>query len=365
MPKVTLQTIADRLGVSRATVSYAFSRPDQLSEGLRQRILQVADELGYAGPNPTARSLRLGRAGALGLIFTETLAYAFADPYSIGFLQGLATAAEDAGAGLLILPLPHGDRRSETVRDAVVDSFCVMSLPDGHPAMAEVLARKLPVVIVDEPYVPGHPFVGTDEPAAGAAAARHVLELGHRRVGVVMAGLHEDGHTGWSGRERQEGAVFAAMRARRGGYQRACEEAGLDWWGGVPFYEVARNSREAGRRAGHALLGRDPRPTAVLANTDVLALGVLDAAADLGLDVPGELSVVGFSDSAAEEAGLTTVRQARQEIGETAGRLLLSGALLSGAAAGRPAAAEPERLILPHRLIVRATTAPPPPEGRR
>ncbi|MEW9555817.1 LacI family DNA-binding transcriptional regulator [Nonomuraea sp. NPDC050783] len=348
MPRVTLQTIADRLGVSRATVSYAFSRPDQLSEGLRQRILQVADELGYAGPNPTARSLRLGRAGALGLIFSETLAYAFADPYAIGFFQGLATAAEDAGVGLLILPLPHGDRRSETVRDAVVDAFCVMSLPDGHPALAEVLARKLPVVIVDEPYAEGHPFVGTDEPAAGADAARHVLELGHRRLGVVMAGLHEDGHSGWAGRERQEGAVFAAMRARLGGYRRACEEAGLGW-DEVPFYEVARNSREAGRRAGHALLGRRPRPTAILANTDVLALGVLDAAADLGLEVPGELSVVGFSDSAAEEAGLTTIHQAKQEMGETAGRLLLAGA-----------GAGPERLIFPHRLVVRASTAPPP-----
>ncbi|WP_171074650.1 LacI family DNA-binding transcriptional regulator [Nonomuraea basaltis] len=88
-------------GVSRATVSYAFSRPDQLSEGLRQRILEVADELGYAGPNPTARSLRLGRAGALGLIFSETPAYAFADPYSIGFFQGMATAAEEAGLGCL------------------------------------------------------------------------------------------------------------------------------------------------------------------------------------------------------------------------------------------------------------------------
>ncbi|MFI6923062.1 LacI family DNA-binding transcriptional regulator [Nonomuraea spiralis] len=348
MARVTLQTIADRLGVSRATVSYAFSRPDQLSDGLRRRILEVADELGYAGPNPTARSLRLGRAGALGLLFSETLAYAFADPYAIGFFQGLATAAEEAGVGLLILPLPHGDRRSDTVRDAVVDAFCLVSLPDGHPALAEVLARKLPVVVVDEPYVPGHPFVGIDEPAAGAAAAAHVLGLGHRRVAVAMVGLHDDGHTGWADRDRQEDAVFEAMRARRGGYQTACEQAGLDW-DDVPFYEVARNSREAGRKAGHALLRREPRPTAILTNTDVLALGILDAAADLGIDVPGELSVVGFSDSAAEEAGLTTIRQAKQEIGEAAGRLLLSGT-----------AARPERRLFPHELIVRASTAPPP-----
>lgn len=111
---------------------------------------------------------------------------------------------------------------------------------------------------------------------------------------------------------------------------------------------MSRNSRAAGRQAGHALLGADPRPTAILTNTDVLALGVLDAAADLGLGVPGELSVVGFSDSAAEDANLTTIRQAKQEAGEAAGRLLLSD----------PAPA-PERLVLPHRLIVRGSTAAP------
>ncbi|MBN6055961.1 LacI family DNA-binding transcriptional regulator, partial [Nonomuraea sp. RK-328] len=352
MAKVTLQTIADRLGVSRATVSYAFSRPDQVSAELRRRVMEVADELGYAGPNPTARSLRLGRAGALGLLFSETLAYAFADPYAVGFFQGLATAAEDAGVGLLILPLPHGDKRTEPVRNAVVDAFCVVSLPDGHPALDEVLSRKLPVVVVDEPYVPGHPFLGIDEPAAGALAARHVLELGHRRLAVAMVGLHDDGHVGWSDLPRQRAATFEAMRRRREGYQAAAEEAGVDW-AAVPFYELSRNSREAGRQAGRALLARNPRPTAILTNTDVLALGILDAAADLGLDVPGELSVVGFSDSAAQDAGLTTIRQAKQEIGAEAGRLLLAGA-----------PAKPERLLFPHELIVRASTAPPPPDRR-
>lgn len=348
MARVTLQTIADRLGVSRATVSYAFSRPDQLSDDLRRRILQVADELGYAGPNAAARSLRLGRAGAVGLLFSETLAYAFADPYALGFFQGLATAAEEAGVGLLILPLPRGEKRPPPVRDAVVDAFCVVSLPDGHPALAEVLARRLPTVVVDEPYVPGHPFLGIDEPAAGAQAARHLVELGHRRVGVAMVGLHDDGRTGWADPGRQRGAVFEAMRGRRSGYEAACVSAGVDW-ASVPFYELSRNSRAAGREAGHALLGRTPRPTAILTNTDVLALGILDAAADLGLDVPRDLSVVGFSDSAAEEAGLTTIRQAKQEIGAAAGRLLLEPP------------DEPERLLFPHELIVRASTAPPHP----
>lgn len=341
-----MQTIADRVGVSRATVSYAFSRPDQLSEKLRAEILKVAGELGYAGPDATARSLRLRRAGALGLLFTETLNYAFGDPYSIGLLQGMAAAVEDAGVGLLILPLLTGDGHAETVRGAVVDGFCVYSLPDGHPALEEVLRRGLPAVAVDEPYLPGYPLIGIDEMAAAGDAARHVLGLGHRRLGVIITGLYHQARTGWADVERQERGPFQARRTRIAGYRAAAEGAGIDW-AGVPVYEVVRNTRESGREAAHELLRREPRPTAVLTVTDRLALGVLDAAADLGLRVPEDLSVVGFSDSEAAQGGLTTIRQPKEEIGKTAGRLLLSGRPLPE-----------ERLVMPYELVVRASTGP-------
>ncbi|WP_157244526.1 LacI family DNA-binding transcriptional regulator [Nonomuraea typhae] len=344
--RVTLQTIADRVGVSRATVSYAFSRPDQLSAELRERILRVADELGYAGPNPTARSLRLGRAGVLGLIFTETLPYALGDPYAIGFLQGVAAAAEEAGVGLLLLQQPGGVERPELVRNAVVDAFVVFCLPDGHAALDAVLARRLPTLLVDEPIVDGVPHLGIDELAAAGAAVRHLLDLGHRRLGLAVVGMYHDGRQGWAGPDRQEAAIFRAMRERMRGYRAAAEAAGLDW-SQVPVYELDDNERESGREAGRALLARSPRPTAILCNTDVLALGVLDAAAEAGVKVPEELSVVGFSDAGAEEAGLTTIRQYSRLAGHTAGRMVLSG---------EPA---PERTVLPHELVVRGTTAPP------
>ncbi|MFD2349468.1 substrate-binding domain-containing protein [Nonomuraea ferruginea] len=285
----------------------------------------------------------------MGLLFSETLAYAFADPYALGFFQGLATAAEEAGVGLLILPLPRGEKRPPPVRDAVVDAFCVVSLPDGHPALAEVLARRLPTVVVDEPYVPGHPFLGIDELAAGAQAARHLAELGHRRVGVAMVGLHDDGRTGWADPGRQRGAVFEAMRGRRSGYEAACVSAGVDW-ASVPFYELSRNSRAAeqgGRpRAARAHAAADGHPDQ---HRRAGARHPRRRRRPGARRPPRDLSVVGFSDSAAEEAGLTTIRQAKQEIGAAAGRLLLEPP------------DEPERLLFPHELIVRASTAPPRP----
>src|SRR4051812_3961425 len=127
MAKVTLQTIADAVGVSRSTVSNAYSRPDQLTADLRKKIMETAATLGYAGPDAAARTLRRGQANTVGVLFTAKLSYAFADPYSVGFLGGLAEVAEQYGTSLLLLPLREDDEAAavQSVRDAVVDGFCV------------------------------------------------------------------------------------------------------------------------------------------------------------------------------------------------------------------------------------------------
>src|SRR5690348_14633442 len=109
MGGVTLRTVAEEAGVSVSTVSNAYNRPDQLSSEVRERVLETAKRLGYPGPNPAARSLRSQRAGAIGLLFTEQLSYAFSDPYSVGMLAGLAEVAEQYRTGLLLIPLEHFD----------------------------------------------------------------------------------------------------------------------------------------------------------------------------------------------------------------------------------------------------------------
>src|SRR2546429_3334941 len=107
----TLKSVAVAAGVSTAQVSYAFNRPDRLSPLARARILEVARQQGYAGPDPAARSLRTGHAGSIGVIFTVGLSYAFSDPYMVSMLGGLAEVAERTRTGVVLIPfdLTSGD----------------------------------------------------------------------------------------------------------------------------------------------------------------------------------------------------------------------------------------------------------------
>src|SRR5919199_3036463 len=171
----TLATVAEALGVSVMTVSNAYNRPEKLSPELRERVLAVAAELGYPGPHATARSLRRGRTGALGVVLGETLPYAFEDPGALEFLRGLARAAAERGVALHLVPAAGNAGDPALVLDAAVDAFVVFSLPDGHPLAGALLRRGLPTVIQGGPELPGCPLVSIDERAAAAAAAEHVL----------------------------------------------------------------------------------------------------------------------------------------------------------------------------------------------
>ena len=345
--RVTLQTIADVLGVSRSTVSNAYNRPDQLAPDLRERILAVAADLGYTGPDPAARRLRTGRSGVIGLLFTEALSYAFTDPAAVGFLEGLAREAEVEGTALLLVPSPPGADAAHAVREAVVDGLCIYSMADDQAAVRAALERRIPTVVVEEPDIEGQAFVGIDDRSATREVAEHVLGLGHRDVAVLTDRLRPDGYEGPVDPAREAGAAFHIGRQRLHGFRDALAAVGIDW-ATVPKHE-GPNDREAGARLARAALAATPRPTALMAATDQLALGALRAAAELGMAVPGDLSVTGFDDAPpAALADLTTLRQPLREKGEQAARLLAE--LREGG--------PPRRVMLPVELIVRGSTGP-------
>jgi DNA-binding LacI/PurR family transcriptional regulator len=342
-PRVRLRDVADRAGVSVGSASQAFSRPELVSEAVRARVLAAAEALGYPGPDPAARRLRTGRAGALGLIFSERLRYQFTDPAAPAFLGGVAEGMEDTHMGLLLIPDSRfREQTAETVRGAAVDGFIIYSAASNDPRVEAALARGLPVVTVDQPRNLPTTFIGIDDRAAARQAAEHVRQLGHRRVGVLAFVTALD----------REGELVLDMSVERlAGY-----EEGLGaTWNDATVRTCRPNATEPARKATLDLLRSDAPPTAILAMSDVLATGALQAAAEIGIRVPEDLSLVGFDDgpsAALTSPPLTTIAQPHEEKGRLAAEWLLEDI-------ASPPPRRHRKAILPTTLVVRNSTGPP------
>lgn len=335
--RVTLRDLARTLGVSVATVSNAYNRPDQLSPELRERVLQVARELGYAGPDPLARSLRRGRSGVIGVVYDAPLDYAFADPAAAIFLGSLAQVIQQDALNLLLLACAQD---ALPVRGAGVDGFVVYCAAEGSELLDAVLERGLPTVLVDQQAQPRAARVGIDDVGGARAAAAHLEALGHRHIGVLCLELGPDPRSGEVNADREAQLAYHTTAERLRGYRLGAPGAELY------LAETEQNTREGGEAQAAALLRAHPEITALLCMSDVLAQGALRAAAALALNVPGDLSVVGYDDLPGSAAlDLTTVWQPTADKGEEVGRALL--ALLAGEAAAD--------LSLPTRLSVRGS----------
>ncbi|KQB86227.1 LacI family DNA-binding transcriptional regulator [Corynebacterium lowii] len=357
--KATLASIAAELGVSRTTVSNAYNHPEQLSPKLRAKILAVARAKGYSGPDPTARSLRSGHAGAIGVVLTEDLTYAFDDQPSVDFLAGVAEACADSETSLTLIPVgAHAPRRTSLVAGASVDGFVVYSVAEDDPDLRAVLARGLPTVICGQPTtIEDVPFVGIDDRRAIRPAAQALVEAGHRHVGILAIRLHRDPVDGFIDQADLDRASLHIQRDRVLGALDVFAEAGLDT-AAIPV--VTRHINDAPRayQAAQQLLETHPELTAVLCTTDSMAHGVLAYAADHGLRVPEDLSVTGFDGvAAALERGLTTVIQPNRMKGVAAGTALLEQ--VSTEASWEHTAGEPQRTILSTEFYPGRTVAPP------
>lgn len=353
--RVTINDVASALGVAASTVSNAYNHPDQLSAELRVRVFEVAAQLGYAGPDPVARSLRQQRSGAIGVLFAERLSYAFTDPVAMLVLEGIASALEAAELGLLLVP-GRADTTA-TVQRALVDGFIVYSMLEVDPLVAAALSRRIPTVLLDQPPRVGVPSITVDDVDGARQAAEHLLHLGHRRFAIITDRL-TDPLVSTAADDRlppheQAAHTFFATQRRFQGYRSALEQAGLAWQD-VLIQTCADNSEADGAAAMQSLLAIAPRATAVLCITDRLALGAMVAAQHLGLHVPGDVSIVGFDDiapAALAEPPLTTIRQAHRDKGLLAGQMLVA-CLRSEAVV--------ERTTLPVQLIVRGSTGSAP-----
>lgn len=318
MARVTAKEVAAAVGVSVATVSNAYNRPDQLSAELRERILAVAGELGFTGPDAAGRALRTGRSGAVGVLLTGHLSYAFSDPYAVALLAGLASAVERT-TSIVLLPLPHdeqGEPDLSVVRSASIDALALLSLPASHPAAALARARGISLVTTDRVDDPGASWVAIDDRRTGVLVGEHLAGLGHTDVLVVAP--TDEGPSGTDVCVVDPPRIdYADYGARLGGLSDALG-------GRITMVTAGVNDFASGQQVATWLLARNALPTAVVGLSDVLALGVLEGLVAAGVDVPGAVSVCGFDDiAAAAPRGLTTVRQPITERGREIGRMLL------------------------------------------
>jgi len=326
----TISEVARHAGVGVATVSRVLNGSPSVRDETRRRVLDAIAALGYA-PNPAARALSTGRTLSVGVV-----APFFTRPSVIERLRGVSHALAGAGYRLVLFDVERPGQDSESFRTlpSGLDGLLSISLCPPDADLARFSAAGMPVVLIDHPHE--HlPAVHTDDVAGGRLATEHLLALGHRRIAYI--GDFEHNYHG-----------FTSSAMRRSGYEQALTTAGLD-------VEPALVRRAAHARAPAADLARDlltsrEPPTAIFAASDTQAIGVLEAAEELGVKVPDRLSVVGYDDiEVARYAGLTTIAQPLEESGERGAELLLA-ALAGTEAAGRQ---------LPVELVVRSTTAKP------
>lgn len=347
--------VARDAGVSPGTVSNVYNRPEVVREELRLRVLESAARLGFGGADPTARSLRSGRAHAIGVVFRERLAYAFEDLAAVRVLQGISESADPHQLALMILPAypESGGAGGSGLRNAAVDGLVLYSLAGDDPLIKAARQRRLPTVVVDAPAPPpdGFHFVGVDDHQVGRTATEHLLSLGHRRIGVLSLRLSARDRPGLADLGVQARSTSHVARSRLGGAAEAVSAAGLDW-GDVPVVQCQLSTPDEGSTGTRLLLDHAPGITAVVALSDSIALGAIAEAHQRGLTVPRDLSVVGVDDTAPEATQLTSIWQPHRDKGRIAADLLIGDLL------GHTPRSTPQ--LLPTRLIVRRTTAVAP-----
>jgi DNA-binding LacI/PurR family transcriptional regulator len=327
--RITSVDVARHAGVSQSTVSLVFSGKGRgrVSEATQERVRRAARELGYR-PNVAAQALRLGSSRAIALVVPDVT-----NPFFSRVLRGAQRAAQAAGYTVVLVDTGRdrewAEQSFEALRAGPADGYLLfeVTVPEG-------LGADQPVVVM-ESEAPGRRWVRFDAEGGATAAFRHLLELGHRRIGHLAASF--------------DAPTFHLREVAR---RRVLSEAGLDP-DELPRAETEIAIDAAAEAAGPLL---KERPTAVFCDDDLLAAGLYIAARERGLRIPADLSVVGFDDmdfARALEPPLTTVALDPEGMGATAFELL------EGQMNGRRTR---KRVVLPGELLVRGSTGPP---GRR
>jgi LacI family transcriptional regulator len=331
----TIREVADKAGVSLTTVSHVINNTRFVAEETRQRVLTAMQELHYR-PNALARSLRRGKTNTLGLILPDS-----ANPFFAEVAHSIEDAAFQLGYSV-ILCNTEGDSKKEffyvdVLSKKQVDGIIFMASGDQADSLDFIISQNLPVVVVDRdlPNVVADAVL-TNNCQGGYQATHHLLDLGHRRIAIIAGPSN-----------------LTPSAERVTGYREALKDYGI-----TPDERLVLRGDyhpESGFQSATFLFNLPEPPTAIFACNDLMALGVLRAAATFGRRVPQDLSVVGFDNielSNYSHPPLTSVTQRKDEIGFQAATILVRRIV--------DKTSPPARLILPTELVVRLSTGPVP-----
>jgi DNA-binding LacI/PurR family transcriptional regulator len=331
---VTIRDVAKQAGVGVGTVSRVLNNSESVRDSTRLRVLSAIEELNYS-PSSVARYLSGGKAMALGV----TVPF-FTNDSVVRRLQGVISVLGNSDYDLVLFDVENSENQEELltkiIQRSLVDGLLILSMLPADHDLEHVLEAGIPIVIVDS-YHPDLPSITVDNEFGAWKATKHLLDLGHQRIGYLSD---------------YPGNIFNSSPVvdRFTGFRRALQEAGVAY--DPQYYIESTIDRDDARKKAFKLLEGAGRPTAIFAYCDKQAIGVMEAARELGLRVPQDLSVIGYDGiEAAEYMQLTTVRQSLFDSGVRGAELLLR--VMKGE---RP---ENMEIVLPTELVIRATTARP------
>lgn len=322
-PRWTLKSIAKELGVSNATVSNAFNRPDQLSERRRLEILSACERMGYYGPNKAAQSLRKGKFNIVGLVLPDSVEYMVSDPVASSFMRGVASVLEKNHTNLLLF---SGNSPSVNSVTDFVDGFICYGRPRNRKLVEQLKRIDKKIITVDFD-IDRAGSINVDNQQACYEIARQAIRGPDERVAVLGLRLIDSKHTcrvyevDMDDKELQMSIAHQRLR----GYQQALEECGIAL-AQDRLWNIPESSERYADLAAREVLTSTPRPTLVLCMSDLIALAMMRKAIAAGLRVPEDIRIVGFdgTDEAARFIpALTTVHQNSQEKGRRAAQMFI------------------------------------------
>lgn len=328
-----MRDVAERASVSVTTVSHVINQSRPVSDELRGRVLAAMEELGYQ-PNTLARSLRRGETHTIGIIIPDS-----ANPFFAEVARGIENTSFEHGYSVILCNTDNDLERESLYTDVLVkkqvDGILFVAAGLSAENIQALQKRGIPLVIVDR-QVSGVEVdsVLTDNVQGGLLATRHLIELGHNRIGCIVGP-----------------SDLTPSAARITGYQQALNEAGISY--DEALIVKGDFQYESGFEAANKLLSMDDSPTAIFAFNDLMAVGALSNALERGLEIPTDLSVVGFDDvrpALYANPPITTVRQPKYEIGVLATQMLLERM--------HDPTLPPRTHVLETQLVIRHSTAP-------